>query len=321
VSEIIVLYDLQNALRYEEIGEFFGDSFLIPCGESSKLSIVEIEDVKTIFISNRATDDDGLAILTPDFGKYVPGDRVTITGRVDENAHVGGWSLELHRCHPDGTSRLVQQYFPEHDRMYALSYVLDKKDIERHIRLVSRPWMYGVTPADFYVDEILITRAREDFLKDLRDVIYIMENDRHLKELNGGGYTEFLFATGDPLYSFYENEENGSVSIHLSRRANDWDGIDIRLSLMNLLRDNKYCIKVTGRIDGTAPSGSEITLQLLPSYAWRGTQTVTDNQEFTLTHTLSPDELETIESVRITTNSIGANMPFYVHEIEVFVGN
>ena len=314
---ILILFDLQNALLDVELGAFYGTEFLMPCNKTSRLTIAKIEDVRTIFISNRVTDSDGLAIYTTAFEKCAPGDRVTITGRISENTPIGGWCFELHRCRADGSGRAVQQFFPRRNRMYSLSYVLDKKDTERHMRVVSNPRILGIKPADFYIDDILITRNLRDNI-DTRSVVYTMENDQFLKELNGGGYTEYLFASGDPLYTITERDKNNeNSSIGVSRRVNDWDGIDIRVHLMNLLRGNKYSVRVSGRVDGKAPMNAEMVLQLLPSYSWCKTQRVSSYQYFTLEHTFSPDELEMLESVRITTNSAGARMSFFIHEIKI----
>ncbi|MDR0272473.1 MAG: hypothetical protein LBI27_04065 [Clostridiales bacterium] len=314
---MLVLYELQNILHDIDAGAFFGDSFLIPCSDTSNLFVSETEDVKSIFVSERASDSDGLAILTPDFGKYVPGDRVTITGRVSENIPIGGWCFELHKCHPNGSSRLIQRYFPKRDKMYVLSYILDTRDEERHIRLITYPYVQNIKPADFYIDNILITRSMgENALTDTRGIIYSMENDPFLTELNGGGYTEYLFASGNPKYSV---NEGGELGIKVSRRVNDWDGIDVRTHLMNLLRGNKYCVRVKGRIDGNAPANAEMILQILPSYSWCEVQRVSSFQYFTLEHVFSSDELDTLESVRITTNAAGTKMSFFVHEIKLFV--
>ncbi|MCL2387395.1 MAG: hypothetical protein FWC89_07605 [Defluviitaleaceae bacterium] len=316
MGEIKILYDLQNALKNLDTGVFLGNDFLVPCKETSSLFLVEIEDVKTLLVSDRKAQDDGLMLLTPQFGKYTHGDRVTITGRIDSSAPIGGWCLELHSYRPDGTAKLIQRYFPKPNRMYALSYVLDSKDIEGHLRLISSTYVKGLEPISFHVDGILITRL--PYRVDHRKIVYDMQKDALLSEINGGGYTEYLFATGDPLYIIYETPENPK-NIRISCRKHDWDGLDIRISLMNLLADNSYTVKVTGRIDGVAPKDSEMTFQLLPEYAWRSTTRVIDNQLFELKHTFTPEELATIESVRITTNTEGVNMTFCIHSIEIFV--
>lgn len=317
---IELIYDLRDALKDVELGAFFGDGFLMPGGNITKLRITEVEDVKTIFIKGRASGNDGLIILTSDFEKYLPGDRITITGRVADNTSVGGWCLELRRCSPNGKETLVQHYFPGQTRMYALSYVLNASDSVRHIRLVTRPWIGRSVHTDFFVDGITITRSEGNTLADTRNFVYIMEKDRYLSELADSGYTEYMLASGNPLFAvFRDDKNNGRRSISVTCRINDWDGIDIRMSLMNLLRGNNYCVRVTGRVDGKAPPNAKMTLQLLPEYEWRGTKEVISDEKFVLEHILTPEELEISNGIRITTNSAAANMNFLVHNIEVFV--
>jgi hypothetical protein len=304
---MLLLFDLQNALENEKAGVLSNTLFL-PFGEETKLSVTEIEDEKSVFVSNRKSNSGGLEIFINKAAKYVSGDRITITGRADD------CSVEMHLC-DENDNKLVQISYPNRDNFFVISYILDVKDVRKYIRLVSRPRARVGAPADFHVDRILIARASENVPADSRSVVYIMDNDRHLKALSGGGYTEFLFASGDPLYTVFGGIKRSIINV--SRRENDWDGIDIRTSLMNLVRGNEYHIRVTGRVDGDAPLGAEITLQLLPMYSWRGTQAVRSNQDFNLTHTFSREELETLDRVRITTNSAGAKMSFFVYGIEI----
>ncbi|MCL2199058.1 MAG: hypothetical protein FWB80_09060 [Defluviitaleaceae bacterium] len=301
-----VLFDLQSALKKNEA--LFSDD---------KNLIIEVEDIKTISVAKRSSDTDGFTF--PISKDLSPGDRVTITGRVAGKSPIGGWCFELLLCSVGGECKAIQQFFPGRDRMYALSYVMDKIGAEE-IQLVTRTRVSGMKPSDFFVDGILITRALGNALVDTRSVVYIMENDRLLEELDGGGYSEYLFATGDPLYTIYDDNLNdGKKSIRISRRVNDWDGLDIRISLMNFLHTNRYVVRVTGRVDGNAPPDSEITLQLLPSYQWRGTKSVKDDQSFVLLHAFTPQELDATESIRITTNQTAKNMAFIITSIEVFV--
>lgn len=298
-----VLYDLQSAFAENEA--LFGDA--------KNLSITKVEDLKIISISERISDTDGFCFpLSEDLPL---GSRVTITGRVGSKAPIGGWCFELLVYSKNGESKAVQQFFPRRNRLYTLSCVLDKTGAEK-IRLVTRPRVLGLKPSDFFVDGILITRVSGNALIDTRSVVYIMEDDRFLEELDGGGYSEYLFATGDPKYTIIKDQKK---SIRLSNRQNAWDGLDIRISLMNFIQTNRYAVRVTGCIDGEAPTDAEITLQLIPSYELRGTKPVKSGQSFVLLHIFTSQELDSTETVRITTNQTAKNMPFIIQNIEVVV--
>jgi hypothetical protein len=85
---------------------------------------------------------------------------------------------------------------------------------------------------------------------------------------------------------------------------------------MDLLPGNVYHVRVSGRIDGTAPAGASMMLQGLPAHAWTDNTSVSSNESFVLNHTLTAGQLETWNAIRITTNGAGASMSFYVHTIE-----
>jgi endo-1,4-beta-xylanase len=123
----------------------------------------------------------------------------------------------------------------------------------------------------------------------------------------------FLRSSGTPVYKIIGEEK----IIHIGHRLNNWDGIDIRLENMNLKQGNRYTIRVKGRVDGCAPPGMIIMLQIVPDFMWRHSVECTDNCEFTLSHTFSIMELQTAEAVRIATNTEGANVSFFIDEIKV----
>ncbi|MCL1862195.1 MAG: hypothetical protein FWF78_01355 [Defluviitaleaceae bacterium] len=313
---ISVLFDLQSALTVSESVAFVSDA--------QNIKIKEIEDVKTLTVTKRQSDIDGFIVDITRLSEYAEGeillgDRFTITGRFGRKTPIGGWCFELRARCKNGTNKAVHQFFPDRSRIFALSFVIDINDVES-IYLITRTQVIGLTPKEFFVDGILITRVSGYAIADTRSVVYIMEDDRFLEDLTEGGYSEYLYATGDPLYLVYRSAEKaGRKALSISRRLNDWDGLDIRISLMNFLPQNKYAVRVVGCIPGEAPLDAEIMLQLIPTYESRSVKLMHENQNFVLLHAFTSEELKTTECVRIATSESGKNMSFIIYNIEVFV--
>jgi hypothetical protein len=58
-------------------------------------------------------------------------------------------------------------------------------------------------------------------------------------------------------------------------------------------------------------------IQGIPNYDWRCITPIKKDLEFTLEHTMSRSEVEKWTSIRVTTNSIGAAVSFYVYSLEI----
>jgi hypothetical protein len=144
--------------------------------------------------------------------------------------------------------------------------------------------------------------------------IYNMQKDSHLDEIDGGdGHTVYLFPSGNPELTIFES--GGGRSVHVGNRQNDWDALDLNVSFLNLSKSGNYTITVTGAINGPATTGTLMLIQLMPGYKWRSQKAVSNNQEFTLTHKFTTEEIANIDTIRITTNDIGADVSFYIHNI------
>jgi len=320
---MLVLFDLQDVLDYGILGVFVGRKGVDACGSSHSLTVVEVDGVRTLLVSNRSSGDCGLRI---DLSKFnlIEGDHLIVTGRLSGSAPSRGWALQLLKynlnCSHCEEGELARNVFPKLGEVFSLSCLLDESDMNKEIHIQSRTWIKGMEHADFFIDSIVIIRTdKNSSLLDSRKVVYTMEADAYLKEMDGGGYTEYLFSTGGPRYTV--NITPGSRNIHMGNRQNDWDGLDLRTSLLGLQRGSPYKIRVKGKVDGVAPEGSEMMLQLLPNYDWRCNTRVKDNDEFILEHKFSETEIETLTSVRIATNMEGKTMDFSIYAIELVVDN
>jgi len=317
----MVLFDLREKLVKMNAGSFTGDAFLQPLGEPSPtLFVADDGGVKTVQVTNRATREDGVAILISSLAKDIGlqvGDRITVTGRVAAGAPADHWGIILRRGSLDW-KQLAQQIAPQ--GLFSLTYLLDEADLDTVIWVHTNHW--GETPPtmDFCIDSILITRWRDRRAKtaDTRARVYSLATDTAIQTLEEGTditttKSAFLQQSGNAAITVVKAAEGNAL--HVSNRVNDWDGLDIRL--LSLEPGNKYRLKITGRIDGDAPRGMLIMLQGIPVYSWEGCQRIDENKTFALSHTFSQSELETWTAVRLATNRKGTTVPFFIDTIEL----
>ena len=318
---MFTLFDLQEHLEQAPVGEITNTGFLKAHGVPlPTLSIEETDGVKSIKVSNRTLYENGAVIDLSALGDLEAGDRITVTGRV-----LGGtatdWGIALFAGEGE-TNQLTQHINPE--GLFSLSYILEPADVGENLMIHTTQWGIHNSDMDFFIDSILATRIKASLFSDLvvrdpRDVIYSLYNDTDLPwspdEETAFTNTRFLRLSGVPIINLVDS--GGRRSLHVMGRARDFDGLDIRVSNMTLLKGNEYHIKVKGRIDGECPENMRIMLQGLPGYLWRSVQRVSSNDEFTLEHTISGASVEKWTEVRITSDAEGAMVPFYVDLIEI----
>lgn len=319
MTTILIFFDLQEILKDIGVGDFPENPYISPYSETpAALCVVDLSGTKTVRVIGRADQKPGLSLNTPAIKTLYPGDRITVTGRLGGGVPKGDWAMAIDRQ----TSRedydgLAQHLNPKHGALYSITYLLDKPDLENPLLVRSNHWGKDTGRMEFYVDSILITRnsAAMNTTIDNRREVYSLATDENLKNLRPGHITKFLRSSGTPKYTVFE--KNGRKGIHLGRRTNNWDGIDIRLASMDLKPGNLYTIQVKGRIDGNANSGARMMFQFLPDYVWRSEIFVSSNQDFVLSHTLSIMELLTAKAVRVATCDDSTNMSFYIYDIEI----
>jgi hypothetical protein len=321
---MIVLYDFQEDFKNVKPGEFKKSEIIsVRSDPSSTSTVEEVEDVKTIFLTDRAARESGIYIHLNKIKELIAGDRITITGRIGSEAPRGPvWSIALlSDGRKDG--HLTQHISPGPGSVFALSHILDHSEVDNHFAVHTIGWGGVLQPLmDFYIDGILITRKSDEGETELdsRTVIYAMETDEMIEhiaseEIDSFGEKIIVARSGLPIINIFPCADQ--KALHVGTRVNDWDGIDIMLSHLRLRPGNQYKITVKGRIDGDAPDGSVLMLQGIPSYAWRSNIAIIKDMEFTLEHTLTISELEKWTTVRITTNGFGAAVSFYIYDINI----
>jgi hypothetical protein len=94
---VLVLYDFQDNFNDVSVGKF-GSAHSISVRErphtAGKVRLVE--DVKTLHVYEREQRESGIYIHLPEIEGIQTGDRITVTGRIGENAPSGAnWSIVL----------------------------------------------------------------------------------------------------------------------------------------------------------------------------------------------------------------------------------
>jgi AraC-like DNA-binding protein len=317
-GNFIVLYDLREELKNAAPGDFAGQ-YLIPGATGGKhlpaLSVSEAGGTKSVFVSKRSSTDSIPLLQIPAMSNLQPGDKITVTGKICETA-TSDWAVILRKYGGDYTV-LAQQTFPGVNKLYSVTYALDRADMEYPVQIRINPWGREDVPPNFFVDSILITREQSatSIEVDERQIVYSLATDENVTHLRPGDITEFIRPSGTPLFTV--KKRPGKKQIRVSRRTNDWDGIDVYLPGMNLKPGNLYTISAKLRIEGESPPKAAMMFQVLPGFIWRSVVAVEDDSTFVLSHTFSLMELQTSEAVRITSNPEGTNMDFTISEIEV----
>jgi len=317
-----IVYDFQDSLKNINAGKFIENDFVsIRRDASAEFSIIEIEDIKALQITERENREGGIFIDLKSIEGVAPGDRLTITGRVGENAPAGQkWSVALFRVSETHSPHLAHHPAPR--PLFVLSYVLEKDDLDATLTLHSISWGSKEPDMDMFIDEILITRNKSDsdFQIDPREKIYSLAQDENLEPQltklydENGDNPDLLINGGPNVRVFLRND---APAIHVSNRVHDWDGVDICLENFKLIPGNKYKVTANIHLDDVAPLGTIFNLQGIPGFDWRGDTVVHQETDFTLEYVLNRAEVEKWRSMRITTNPPGASVSFYIYSIEV----
>jgi len=295
-------------------------------GEKLPSLMIEImNDRKSVKVTNRRIRNDGISVLLPEIAGIKPGDRITVTGSVGANVPEGNeWGMCL-RSKSGGYNQVAQAIAPKD--VFGLSYMLDKSDLKEPVHIVSNSWGNNAEPLmDFYVDSISISRHEQGMneRKDSRQMVYSLETDDFMAGFRSGERLIVdpdspVIPSGSPVCTI--RGHGNSKVIQVGKRVNDWDGIDIRLDMLGLMSGNSYNIHVFGKVEGNCPPDAEIMFQIIPGYAWRDNHKILPYQDFALGHTLTVMELETADTLRITTNTAGAKVDFSIHGIEITTEN
>ena len=325
---MLILFDLQDNLAKMKSGASLVCGFLLPGGEAMpQLDIAEIDNVKFVNVTNRTKISDGAVLMLDSLEDAVlPGDRVVITGRLARNVPNEGWGISLFSVEergggesPKEGAQLTQQIAPK--GMYTLSYQIGAGESLYALHIQTTQWRSYVPIMDFTIDSILVTRITDctEAIKDRRGLVYSLNRDTILQSapdkepLDEG--TIYLRRSGTPVISAVKNDKRNIL--RLDNRTKDYDGLDLRLEELELIRGNEYKVTVTGYADGETGEDAQITFQGLPGFTWRGTQPLVSNAPFKLEYILGKSTVGKWTDLRITTNMAGAACPLVIQSIDI----
>ncbi|MCL1995948.1 MAG: hypothetical protein FWG63_07075 [Defluviitaleaceae bacterium] len=328
---MLVLFDLQDSLERIDVGTPLRNGFLVANEKSAPiLTVTEHDDVKFILVSDRNTITKGAMLQLFHLPSIQSGDRLVITGRISKKAPHDGWGISLFSIidptiHPvnieSNVLQLSQQVAPQ--GIYTLVHQFDTTENYELLSIETTQWQNYIPTMDFSIDSILVTRITDSmkFIKDKRSTVYSLETDEEIRSLIAGADIDtnltYLQRSGTSLVQIVKSDDK--TTIHIKLRSKDYDGIDIRLEEMGLIRGNNYNVKVFGYVDGRADKDSQITLQGLPGFHWRGTQPLFSNTPFVLSYTLMKSHVGRWTDLRIATNAAGATAPLVINALEVTV--
>jgi len=315
-----ILFDLADALAPLAPGAFPGLAGALQPFGAAELTLVEnADDSLSVYVAGVDSNGDGLTLLLTHLAAMLDleaDDAIVITGRSGANFPTADQGMMIRRS---GAWNTLVQVFNT-SPAFSISHILASGDLSYNIHIHPNVWGSGVLAnTSFFIDHIIISRSQDAGTVDTRDIIYHLGQDSFIQNADLGtttlGGTPYLQGSG--AAAFTVRTYGGYNYLHMGNRSADWHGLDIMLTPMALLAGNTYTIRVSGRVDGEAPTDAAIMLQGNPGFSWGSTVALTTDGVFQISRTLTATELDTFTSIRITTNGAGASMSFFIYTIEV----
>ena len=253
------------------------------------------------------------------------GDWITVRGRVSGTAP-SGTQMALN-VDMNGWSTLATQNITNVDQVFTLQRQLTQADINNAtftsaIRIMTNE---AGARVDFSIYDIIVGRSQPNltFLPPAYSVgaLYNLNTDPYILGLNLNATTalnnhEFLVRSGSPAITIAQYQ--GTRSLRISNRTAEWNALDINTEPLQA----GDVIRVTGRADGTVPSG---TMMILGGgqapWPWLSMANVTgSDRAFMLEHIVTQADLNDFESLRIQTNAAGASMSYFIDGLTITRG-
>ena len=315
--------------------EFVGTGYLQ--GSGGKGSIVTYSDNKSIHLSERTSDYNGVDVKLQTLALTAGVEYTfTVSGHVDNDVTVPSGS-KIVVSNPNAWGQftayqwLVNKSLTTGDFELEYKTTLSATDIEG---LASNSYFRVQSSAEgkevpFYVDNIIIVQAPPTVTS-----VYEMQADAGISE-----------ATPDSAFDSTKNLQNSGgsptivtqgdgKSIYVSERTDNWQGVDIRLKSLGLTTGNEYTFTVSGHVDNdvTVPSNSQIVFSNPNAWgAYNNYQELSKNPliagnfdlEYKVNFTADniaalaaePADPNAPPLFRIATNDVAKEIPFYVDSI------
>ncbi|GMK37453.1 hypothetical protein PCCS19_05070 [Paenibacillus sp. CCS19] len=266
-----VIYDLQQDSQLAA-GAFQGTAALQKAGDNT-FTVVDNGGVKAINISGRTANWNAIDIKTaPLKASGATSFHIVVTGRIPADATVaGGTQMKLGYTNSPYTEMVKTSEVKAGDS-FTLEYALEAAELNTmttgglNVRIQDTSGMSA-----FSIDGIKITSGGSTGggtppvvtppVSDKVVVAYDLQQDIGLADLVSGGGSTYLQRAGNLTINAVSNT-NGTVSLDLSNRTLNYEGVDVKASAMGLKADAAYTVNMTGHIPNgvTIPSGAQIVL-------------------------------------------------------------
>ncbi|CAM3765440.1 endo-1,4-beta-xylanase [Cohnella lubricantis] len=290
----IVIYDMQ--LDSQLVGSGVeGTEALVNSGV--KFNVADNSGAKAIEIFGRTADYNGVDIKTSLLKAAVGTSfHVQVEGRIPSDANVPTGSRMI-LGESNGAYSWLDNTEVNAGDSFTLEYTLSSVTVATYaaagtnLRVQTNKGASDAVIDKFIVDNILITSdgisttpTDPPPASDEVVVAYDLQEDAGITDIDDNAGTVYLTRAGGPTLTPISNDD-GSVSLGISNRAENWNGIDVKAGAIGLAKDAEYSVELAGHIpDGvTIPSGAKIALGLA-SDPYTEFKSVDATPDFTLSY-------------------------------------
>ena len=154
MSNLKIMFDLQDYLRGKPLGELTCDKVLCPHGDVLPALFVEqVDDVRVLHVEGRANTQAGVEIVLSSIEGLALGDRFTVVGR--QSPSLLGASITMFSKEENDVEFVCHKPY---NNMYSLSCLLAADTIRQSLYLSFVKTGSQFSGIDFCVDGVLIVR-------------------------------------------------------------------------------------------------------------------------------------------------------------------
>ncbi|WP_061950430.1 endo-1,4-beta-xylanase, partial [Alkalihalobacillus trypoxylicola] len=285
-----------------------GDALL----EMSMVDFEGNENGKAVYINGRTHDYDGIDVefstVDMENGKTYLIDVLGYVGE-DESFDEGA---EAYLQIPSGNYPLITNSPIMAGESFLLSGEYTVAEEDSQFRIQTNQLGEQVS---FYVGSIRITEKVESQSEE--ETVTEEKVAYHETFSSGIGIATQAGSTLEAVSDLHFDGNDDGHAVYVKDRTNDWHGIDIPFSAVNMEDSYKYSIIITGFVDDgeDVPDGANALLQNIDSYEGLYVSSELQAGEPFILSGQYTVNTEVDRALRIQTNGAGAEVPFYIGDI------
>jgi|GEM_PF-1615505 len=268
-----VIYDMQqdsqlvgSAVEYTDVLQNSGVKF----------NVVDNSGAKAIEINGRTGNYHGVDIKTSLLNAAAGTSfNIRVYGRIPADAVVPSDSQML-LGESNGKYSWLNNVAVQAGESFTLDYTIDSAKVAAYVAAGTNLRVQSNTVIDkFIVDDIMITT----------NLIYDMQQDSQLV----GSAVEYTAALQNSGVKFNVVDNSGAKAIEINGRTGNYNGVDIKTSLLNAAVGASFHVEVQGRIpaDAVVPNDSQMLLgESNGKYSWLNNVPVQAGESFKLEYTI-----------------------------------